>query len=177
MLYFNFLLRKQLYNKIVFFCFALMEVLMNYSQGLLIFIAVFFMKVFAAGTELTINTGPDTDLGEIMPPNTHTVPTNTPTLQSDRDDDEIAEIFTGLEDRNFASFKVLPEELSSSRLNNDIVSVAQSSAERIANRTPTPYFRIDEITAFPLNAAANPQPANAVSGWSWWYQWLPSFIS
>ena len=171
---------------------------MNSLQIFLMFIAMFFMKVFATGTELTINMLADNELGEITPPTTYTIPKNTPTLQSNGDDDEIIEIFTGVEDRNSASFKVLLEELPSSRLNNDIVSVAQSSAERIANRTPTPYFRIDEITEVPLNAvaqklstscaaieeenstllkAAAELQTDAVSGWAWWYRWLSSFIS
>lgn len=148
---------------------------MNFLQKVLIFIAVFFMKVFAAGTELTINTGPDTDLGEITPPNTYTVHTNTPTSRTSSEDAEITSIFTGIDG-----------------------AAAQSCAEKIANRVLTPYFKAEILDAISsnatalklstscaaieenstvLNAVANPQPADVVSGWPWWYRWLSSFIS
>lgn len=164
---------------------------MNSSQKFLILIVMSFMKVCAgSGLNLDIDT---LELGETTPPTMYTVPTNTPISRANSEDREIASIFSGADDRDLAS------ELSSSRAKNEVVSATQSSAVRIANRVPTPFFITEEATAISLNAAAqklptscavieeenatklnavaNPQPTDAVSGWSWWYRWLSSFVS
>ncbi len=149
---------------------------MNFSQKFLIVIVALFMKVCASGA-LNLDA---VDLGEATPPTTYTVPTNTPISRANGEDAEIVSIFIGAEDRNSASFKALLEELSSGRVNNDGIlsaEAAESASQKIANRVPTPYFMTDEVTETSLNAIADPQPADVLTGWSWWYQWLSSFVS
>ncbi len=149
---------------------------MNSSQKFLMLIAAFFMKICAGEEVLNV----DIDApGEITPFATYAVSTNTPILRSNGDDDEIASIFIGIDDTDSASFRDLVAELSSSRVNNDDIlsaEAAESASQKIANRVPTPYFIIEEETAASLITAAEPQ-VDAASGWSWWYQWLYSFIS
>ncbi|MEI7493790.1 MAG: hypothetical protein WCJ92_04240 [Alphaproteobacteria bacterium] len=148
---------------------------MNFSQKFLIVIVALFMKVCASGA-LNLDA---VDLGEVTPPTTYTVPTNTPISRANGEDAEILSIFIGAEDRNSASFKALLEELSSSRVNNDGIlsaEAAESASQKIANRVPTPYYKREETTVISLGAAAKPQ-TDVVSGWSWWYRWLSSFIS
>ncbi len=148
-----------------------------------------FMKV-CAGSGLNLDT---LELGEITPPTTYTVPTNTPILRANGEDAEIASIFIGVDDAESASFQDLMAELSSSRTNNEDVSATQSSAVRIANRVPTPfrttneenvvslgaqlpmsYAAIVEERSTTLNAVVDPQ-MNVTSGWSWWYQLWSGF--
>ena len=162
---------------------------MNSSQKLLILIAMSFMKV-CAGSGLNLDA---VDLGEITPPTTYTVPTNTPILRTNGDDAEILSIFSGVDDTDSASFQDLMAELSSSRANNDDILAAEVASQKIANRVPTPFFITNEVTAISLgaqlpasyaaiveersttlSAAAEPQ-VDAAKGWSWWYKLWSGF--
>ena len=168
---------------------------MNSSQKFLMFIAAFFMKVCAGDLVLNVDT---VDLGEITPPTTYTVPTNTQISLANREDAEILSIFIGIDDTDSASFRDLVAELSSSRVNNNGILSAESASQKIANRVPTPYFITEEVTAISLNASprklsascavieeeksttlktAAELQADTVSGWPWWYRWLSDFLA